>query len=195
MCRTMQIGVAAAGLALLAALASVPSPARAEAGGPVRLAQFEDPSAPIAPPRQRRARQRDDRDKPDVPPFAPPTAPITSAPAAPADKKTGGPGGSEIPPYDKELTRLSEVLGALHYLRGLCGANEGQLWRDRMEALIAADSPTETWHGRLVASFNAGYRSYAQTYRRCTPSARRAVDRYLAEGRDLTQQIKTRYAD
>lgn len=192
---TVHISVATAGLAMLAAFAPLSWPAHAEAGGRIQLAQFEDPSAPISPPQQPRASRRNGADQPNVPPFAPPTAPITSAPAASSDKKTGGPGGSEVPPYDKELTRLSQVLGALHYLRGLCGANEGQLWRDRMEALIAADSPTETWRDRLVASFNAGYRGYELTYRRCTPSARRAVDRYLAEGRELTQQIKTRYAD
>ena len=29
-------------------------------------------------------------------------------------------------PYDERLMRLSEILGAVHYLRELCGANDGQ---------------------------------------------------------------------
>ena len=32
-------------------------------------------------------------------------------------------------PYDDKLLRLSEILGAIHYLRELCGAREGQTWR------------------------------------------------------------------
>ena len=30
-----------------------------------------------------------------------------------------------VAPYDGDLQRLSEILGALHYLRGICGSNEG----------------------------------------------------------------------
>ena len=37
-------------------------------------------------------------------------------------------------PYDDRLFRLSEILGAVHYLRELCGAEEGQQWRERMAA-------------------------------------------------------------
>jgi uncharacterized protein (TIGR02301 family) len=44
-----------------------------------------------------------------------------------------GPQGlmTDTRPYDEKLLRLSEILGAVHYLRELCGANEGQSWRDR----------------------------------------------------------------
>jgi uncharacterized protein (TIGR02301 family) len=42
-------------------------------------------------------------------------------------------------PYDDRLFRLSEILGAVHYLRELCGANEGQYLRDRMHDLMEAE--------------------------------------------------------
>ena len=45
-------------------------------------------------------------------------------------------------PFDGDLQRLAEILGALHYLRALCGANEGQKWRDEMQALIDAEAPS-----------------------------------------------------
>ena len=35
-----------------------------------------------------------------------------------------------------ELQRLAEILGALHYLRGICGNNEGNKWRSEMQALL-----------------------------------------------------------
>ena len=37
-------------------------------------------------------------------------------------------------PFDGDLMRLAEILGALQYLRTLCGANEGNKWRDQMTA-------------------------------------------------------------
>ena len=44
------------------------------------------------------------------------------------------------PAYGGQLNKLSEVLGSLHYLRTLCGANEGQKWRDEMQALVVAEA-------------------------------------------------------
>jgi len=32
-------------------------------------------------------------------------------------------------PFDGDLQRLAEILGTLHYLRGICGTNEGAKWR------------------------------------------------------------------
>ena len=40
-----------------------------------------------------------------------------------------GLGAADSKPYDDRLMRLSEILGAVHYLRELCGANDGQAWR------------------------------------------------------------------
>ena len=44
--------------------------------------------------------------------------------------------------------RLSEILGAVQFLRELCGTNEGALWRDQMQALIDAEQPTAPKSGR-----------------------------------------------
>ena len=46
---------------------------------------------------------------------------------------------AEGKPYDDKLFRLSEILGAVHYLRELCGSNDGGLWRDRMKELTDAE--------------------------------------------------------
>src|SRR5260370_33454092 len=88
-----------------------------------------------------------------------------------------------VAPYDVNLQRLSDILGALHYLRGICGANEGQKWRNEMQALIEAETPAgSTRRSRMTASFNRGYRGFQQTYRACTPAADLAIRRYLEEG-------------
>jgi uncharacterized protein (TIGR02301 family) len=98
-------------------------------------------------------------------------------------------------PFDGDLQRLAEILGALHYLRGICGANDGQKWRSQMQALVAAEAPNGERRDRMVASFNRGYRGFQQTYRACTPSADLVIRRYLEEGSKIAREITARYAN
>ena len=102
----------------------------------------------------------------------------------------GGP-----PAYQADLQRLAEILGALQYLRGVCGANEGQTWRNEMQALIDAEAPPGQRRDQLVASFNRGYRGFQQTYRTCTPAADLAIRRYLDEGARISRDITARFAN
>jgi uncharacterized protein (TIGR02301 family) len=95
----------------------------------------------------------------------------------------------EAKPYDERLMRLSEILGAVHYLRELCGANDGQLWRDRMRELMDAEGSSALRRARLTRSFNNGYRSYSRTYNSCTPSAQTAITRFLTEGAELADTM------
>jgi uncharacterized protein (TIGR02301 family) len=98
-------------------------------------------------------------------------------------------------PFDTDLQRLAEILGALHYLRGICGANEGPVWRNEMQALIDAEAPAGERRDRMIASFNRGYRGFQQTYRTCTPAADLAIRRYLEEGTRISRDITARYAN
>lgn len=95
-------------------------------------------------------------------------------------------------PYDAQLMRLAEILGSLHYLRHLCGEEDGG-WRAQMEALLEAETPSEERREKLVASFNRGYRSFAAVYEDCTDSARQSIERYMREGEALTSDIVLRY--
>lgn len=97
--------------------------------------------------------------------------------------------GSDGKPYDDRLMRLSEILGAVHYLRELCGANDGQMWRDRMRELMDAEGSTALRRARLTRSFNNGYRSYSRTYSSCTSPAQTAITRFLAEGAELADAM------
>ena len=98
-------------------------------------------------------------------------------------------------PYDGQLLRLAEILGALHYLRGICSADEGQTWRDQMQALIDAETPSGERRERMVASFNRGYLGFQQSYHLCTPAADLAIRRFLDEGVTITRDLAGRYAD
>src|SRR5437899_318726 len=97
-------------------------------------------------------------------------------------------------PFDPDLLRLAEILGSLHYLRAICGSNEGQKWRNQMQALVDAETPGGDRRARMIASFNRGYRGFQQTYRTCTPAANTAIRRYLAEGSKISRDLTARYA-
>ena len=111
-------------------------------------------------------------------------------PAAAQTRSEGAPA-----PFDGDLQRLAEIMGALHYLRPLCGANEGAKWRNEMQSLIDAEATSGERREKIVASFNRGYRGFQQTYRSSTPAAEIAVRRYLEEGARISRDITARYAN
>ena len=92
-------------------------------------------------------------------------------------------------PYDDKMMRLSEILGAVHFLRELCGADEGQLWRQQMTVLIEAEDGSAARRVRFVNSFNKGYRSYRRTYQSCTSAAQDQIGRFMSEGADLAKTL------
>ena len=147
-------------------------------GAPAARAQFF-PQPPPPPRPQPPAQQPQPRAPPPVQ-----RQPQPQAPPQPASA-----------PYDHDLQRLAEILGALHFLRGICGSNEGQKWRNEAQALIDAEAPAGERHDQMVASFNRGYRAFQQSYRTCTPAADFAVRRYLDEGARIAREITARYAN
>ena len=113
----------------------------------------------------------------DLPKVTPPKEEVL-APPPPDDR-----------PYDENLMRLAEILGAVHYLRELCGAGEGQLWRDQMAEILRNEGTTAVRRAKLVNKFNDGYRGYRRTYRTCTESATRAASRFSTEGAELATAL------
>jgi len=99
-------------------------------------------------------------------------------------------------PFENDLVRLSEILGALHYLRAICGANEGQKWRNEMRALVDAEAPAGTpRRARMISGFNRGYQSFQHSHRSCTPAANLAIRRYLEEGAKISREVAARYTN
>lgn len=96
---------------------------------------------------------------------------------------------------EDSLTRLSEILGALHYLRGVCDAGEGSRWRNEMQALLETEGTTPERKARMTAGFNRGFRGFQQTYRSCTAAAGTATRRYLEEGAKLSREVTARYSN
>jgi uncharacterized protein (TIGR02301 family) len=111
--------------------------------------------------------------------------------AAPADAHSSAP--EERPLYEGQMLRLAEVLGALSFLRNLCGANDAPQWYEKMRALIDAEAGTTAERERLAGSYNRGFNGYALTYRRCNASAEAAITRFLDEGGRLAATISSRF--
>ncbi len=102
---------------------------------------------------------------------------------------SGAATAAEGKPYDDKLFRLSEILGSVHYLRELCGSNDGAQWRDRMKELMDAEGSSALRRARLTQSFNQGYLSFSRTYKTCTPSAQTTIVRFLTEGTQISEGL------
>ena len=123
------------------------------------------------------------RSRPKPPPAkvavpAPPPAPVPEAPP---------------PPYEPQLLRLAELMGALTYLRDLCREEDGNVWRARMAAIIEAEAASLPRRERLAGAFNKGFHGYQITYRACTPNAGLIITRFIDEGTRLAHEIGNRY--
>lgn len=98
-------------------------------------------------------------------------------------------------PYDGQLARLAEVVGALSYLRPLCGAKD-EAWRTDMLSILDADTAREPMRrARMTAAFNRGYRAFASVHTVCTPAALAMEARYRAEGATLVAEITSRFGN
>ncbi|MDE2578697.1 MAG: TIGR02301 family protein [Hyphomicrobiales bacterium] len=103
---------------------------------------------------------------------------------------------AEAPPavYEARLLRLAEILGALSYMRALCGADDAAKFRAQMAHLVETESAGDAGRrDRLAGAFNYGYAGYQATYRRCTPNAEIVIKRYLTEGDSIARDISSRY--
>jgi uncharacterized protein (TIGR02301 family) len=111
---------------------------------------------------------------------------------APAKSETPG-AEAPPPPYEGQLVRLSEVLGAIAFLRDLCGEKDGDDWRGKLSTLLDAEAPNGARREKYVAAFNRGFRGYELTYRVCTPNAKVATGRFLDEAAQISRDVAYRF--
>jgi uncharacterized protein (TIGR02301 family) len=116
-----------------------------------------------------------------APPKPPPAKPAAPTPAPDAR------------PYDGDLLRLAEILGALTYLRGLCGDKDADAWHQRMQALLDAEGTTPVRKDRLAGAYNSGIQGYELSYHACTANAHLVIDRFLAEASRIAKAVENRF--
>lgn len=181
-------------IVLLTALAFLPAPLQPAAAQSFFERLFGPPRDPNAPrqgyqpqpqyqprpqprPQQRRPQQSAPQPQLNPQQQAEPAPPVEPPPA----------------PYEKELLRLAEIMGALAMLRPLCTAPDADEWSRRMQILLETEGTTPGRRERLAGAYNKGYQAYALTYRVCTPSAQEASARFIHEGEQLARNITSRY--
>ena len=98
------------------------------------------------------------------------------------------------PPYQPQMERLVNILGALYFLQPLCEISRNN-WLDEAKELIALEKATKDREQRLYGSFNEGYQSFARIYTNCTPAAKNIMMLYLSEGKTLSKYIHTKFAE
>ncbi|ACB94365.1 TIGR02301 family protein [Beijerinckia indica] len=111
-------------------------------------------------------------------------APDSNSPSQPVERKPA--------PYEGDLLRLAEILGALSYLETLCGGRT-ENWSARMTALMEAEAGGEQEKERLAGAYNRGLRDYQLSYRLCTPNAQAIIARFFAEGARISHSVIDRY--
>ena len=108
-----------------------------------------------------------------------------NAPVAHAASRNG-PGSRS---YERNILKLSQILGAIHHLREVCNANEGQLWRQKMVELLETEAPTPQRRALLVQRFNQGYRGHQLAFTTCNKKAKKRVKKFIKEGASLATAI------
>ena len=124
-----------------------------------------------------------------------------AAKAEPGKTETGNADGSNPqaatpepppPPYEPQVLRLAEILGALAWLDDLCGAKSD--WRPRMQQFLEAEAKSPERKERIAGSFNRSFHDYELSYQTCTPNAQIIISRFLTEGGRLARDIVNRFS-
>jgi uncharacterized protein (TIGR02301 family) len=100
------------------------------------------------------------------------------------------------PPYDGDLQKLLETLGAISYLTALCpqgNPKAAEDWRSKAQGLIDAEAPDGARRARMVGFYNRGFSSYGLIHRRCTDASRVVTTRLLGEAGQLSRVIGSRF--
>ncbi len=97
------------------------------------------------------------------------------------------------PPYEPQLLRLAEVMGALAYLRDLCGARDADAYRAKMAGLLEAEAKSDARKEALAGAYNRGFGEYGLFYRSCTPAAEEIITRFLDETARISADVANRY--
>lgn len=148
--------------------------------GPDRPARAPRPARDIPRVEKKKPEPKKKREPARATPPAPPVSKSVEAEPPPA-------------PYEGQLVRLSEVMGALTFLSDLCARKDGDDWRGKMSDLLDAEAPSGPRREKYVAAFNRGFRGYELTYRVCTPNAKTATARYLDEAAKISRDVTYRF--
>ncbi|MEL7027867.1 MAG: TIGR02301 family protein [Pseudomonadota bacterium] len=89
----------------------------------------------------------------------------------------------------EQLTRLADILGRVHHLRGHCARGESEIWRNRMQRLVELERMGGKARKALIDTFNAAFYDSRARFPDCSPSARAEAVALASEGRRLAAML------
>ena len=90
---------------------------------------------------------------------------------------------------DGGLTRLSQILGTIHHLRDICGANDGPLWRNKMIDMINAAKLEPEKRQALITQFNDAYYDARTDFPKCSGEAAKRANMLFDEAQRLASSL------
>ena len=96
---------------------------------------------------------------------------------------------SDYARHSTRLVRIAEIMGGLHYLRGICDKENNQVWRGNMLRLLDLEQPPQDVRERMVSRFNSYFDREKRSYSTCNRKATREIKRLAGEGQQLTSEL------
>ena len=97
------------------------------------------------------------------------------------------------PPYEEQMLRLGEIMGALAVLRDVCGAGDGATFRARFSALMDAEAGNAERKAAWAGAFNNSFEEYLLIHTTCTPNGLAAISAFLAEANKIAVTTADHY--
>ena len=123
--------------------------------------------------------------------------PAFSQKAAPTPGASPSPSPSaaaqETAPYETQMLRLAEIMGALAILRDLCGERDGAEYRAKFAALMESEATGGERRAKWAGAFNQSFEDYRSSYSSCTPNAKASIASFLAEAEKISETVVDRY--
>jgi len=96
---------------------------------------------------------------------------------------------SDYARHSARLVRIAEIMGGLHYLRGICDKENNQVWRGNMLRLLDLEQPPQDVRERMVSRFNSYFDREKRSYSTCNRKTTREIKRLAGEGQQLTSEL------
>ncbi len=97
--------------------------------------------------------------------------------------------------FENGLMRLAEILGSIHHLRNICGANDGPLWRNKMIDMMNVAELSAPDRKKIISHFNDAFYSARTRYPDCTTDAARRANLLFNEGHRLAKKLASERRD
>lgn len=96
---------------------------------------------------------------------------------------------------ERRLVRISEVMGALHYLRGACYRPERTQWRSQFDLLLKQYRPQIALRNQMTDAFHGSYVYHQRNFNGCNGNTAAEASILAEEGERLSRKLANMFDD